>query len=94
MLAGLVEEVKTLHTQVTVELPQDLMESVHKTHGLCKYVGAENLRQALEEAETCLKTEQENWPKYQQQLLLAIEQLIRWDKESQWLERLNEIELN
>jgi two-component system sensor histidine kinase BarA len=90
MLSGLIEEAKTLHIQVTNELPQDLIETVHKTHGLCKYVGAESLRQALEEAETCLKTDQHNWPKYQQPLLRAIEQLLSWDKESQWQEQLNE----
>ncbi len=94
MLTGLIEEVKTLHTHVSKELPQDLIETVHKTHGLCKYVGAENLRQALEEAETCLKTDQQNWPKYQQPLLHAIEQLISWDKESQWQEQLDELALD
>ncbi|OUR66987.1 hypothetical protein A9Q73_06385 [Bermanella sp. 47_1433_sub80_T6] len=70
------------------------MEAVHKTHGLCKYVGAEALRQALEEAETCLKTGCDRWPECQRNLLQAMEQLMNWDKQSQWLEQLNELALD
>ena len=94
MLLGLISEARFLQEKIKTEQPQDLLEIVHKTHGLCKYVGAENLRQALESAETCLKTTSETWPSCQQALVAAIEELLSWDKESQWLERLNEIELN
>ncbi|MEH6343697.1 MAG: response regulator [Bermanella sp.] len=94
MLLGLISEARFLQEKMKTEKPQNLLEIVHKTHGLCKYVGAENLRLALESAEICLKTTGDTWPSCQQALQAAIEELLSWDKESQWLERLNEIELN
>ncbi len=94
MLLGLISEARFLQEKMKTEQPQDLLEIVHKTHGLCKYVGAENLRLALESAEICLKITGDTWPSCQQALQAAIEELLSWDKESQWLERLNEIELN
>lgn len=94
MLLGLISEARFLQEKMKTEQPQDLLEIVHKTHGLCKYVGAENLRLALESAEICLKTTSDIWPSCQQALQAAIEELLSWDKESQWLDRLNEIELN
>ncbi len=94
MLSGLIDEVKGLHERVLDDDSQNLVEAVHKTHGLCKYVGAEALRQALEEAETCLKTGCDRWPECQQNLLQAMEQLMNWDKQSQWLEQLNELALD
>ena len=94
MLLGLINEVTSLQEQVSGDVGQSLMEAVHKAHGLCKYVGAETLRQALEDAETCLKTGAERWPERQQTLLQAIEQVLNWHQQSQWLEQLDELALD
>ena len=94
MLLGLISEARFLQEKIKTDEPKNLLEVVHKTHGLCKYVGAENLRTALDSAETCLKTQCESWPICKQNLTQAIQELLSWDKESQWLERLDEIELN
>jgi HPt (histidine-containing phosphotransfer) domain-containing protein len=59
-----------------------LIEPIHKLHGLCKYVGAEHLRHCVEGAELCLKTDCEQWPQYQQELLIAIEKIKQWQKEN------------
>jgi len=94
MLLGLISEARFLQERIKTDDPKDLLEVVHKTHGLCKYVGAESLRVALDNAETCLKTQCESWPACKQNLSQCIKDLLNWDKESQWLERLDEIEHN
>lgn len=87
MLHGLILETQQL-TPLVASLQADaLLEPIHKLHGLSRYVGAEELRDALNTAETCLKTDIQNWPKHKKNLLSAMEAVITWGKENPWLEK-------
>ncbi|MGR6872943.1 response regulator [Pseudomonas sp. HK3] len=82
MLIGLIKELTDI-TPLVLNAERDaLIEPIHKLHGLCKYVGAEHLRHCVEGAELCLKTDCEQWPQYQQELLIAIEEIKQWQKEN------------
>ena len=82
MLAGLIKEVKALLPLIQSASKDELIEPVHKLHGLCKYVGAEHLRHCVEGAELCLKTHCEQWPQYQTELLIAIEEVLHWQEQN------------
>jgi len=91
MLHGLIIETQQLAPLVASLQADMLLEPIHKLHGLSRYVGAEELRDALHSAETCLKTYSENgskdWPKQKKNLLSAMEAVINWGKENPWLEK-------
>jgi two-component system sensor histidine kinase BarA len=75
MLKGLLDECEQLHP-VLLNLPADqLREPVHKLHGLCKYVGAPTLLNALEVAENCLITDCADWVEKRNLLIQAIKEL-------------------
>lgn len=82
MLIGLIKELTDLTPLLINGKKEALIEPIHKLHGLCKYVGAEHLRRCVEGAELCLKTHCEQWPQYQQELLLAIEEVQQWQTEN------------
>ncbi|MFT5592469.1 MAG: two-component system sensor histidine kinase BarA [Oceanicoccus sp.] len=82
MLIGLIKELNDITPLIINAEKEALMEPIHKLHGLCKYVGAEHLRHCVEGAELCLKTHCEQWPQYQQELLLAIEEIKQWQQEN------------
>jgi len=82
MLIGLVEDVTQIKPLVESASPAELIEPIHKLHGLCKYVGAEHLKKCVEEAELCLKTQQEDWPEVKENLLLAITEVQEWQQEN------------
>lgn len=77
MLQGLVSEIHTLKPMLEQAQAQALIEPIHKLHGLCRYVGATELQQALQYAETQLKTEPQFWQDGKQQLLRAIEDFLQ-----------------
>jgi two-component system sensor histidine kinase BarA len=82
MLAGLIEELTELTPLIKHASKDELVEPIHKLHGLCKYVGAEHLRHCVEGVELCLKTDCEQWPQYQEELLIAIEEIHQWQQKS------------
>jgi len=82
MLAGLIKEIEQLTPLLKHASKEELIEPVHKLHGLCKYVGAEHLRHCVEGAELCLKTHCEQWPEYQNELLIAIEEVLDWQTQN------------
>ncbi len=84
MMAGLLLEVKQLKPAIATRAPGQLIEPIHKLHGLCRYVGAPRLRAALEAAETCLKTSSDQWFVYKPALLKAIKDIEEWAMEHDW----------
>lgn len=86
MLQGLIDEAAELLKLITdTSLAEsEALEAVHKLHGLSKYVGVGQLRQALEDAETCLKIECEKWPQENEKLQQAIKELINWNEDYPW----------
>lgn len=77
MLHGLVSEIHTLKPMLQQAQAEALIEPIHKLHGLCRYVGAAELQQALQYAETQLKTEPHKWPDSQRLLLQAIDEFLQ-----------------
>jgi len=76
MLQGLVDECEQLRPKLLSENPPQLREPVHKLHGLCKYVGAPMLQKTLEIAETCIKTDGQDWMEKRDLLLEALDQFL------------------
>ncbi|EAT10741.1 response regulator [Bermanella marisrubri] len=76
MLNGLVSEIHTLKPMLEQAQAEALIEPIHKLHGLCRYVGAQELQQALQYAETQLKTEPQYWQDGKDNLLRAIEDFL------------------
>lgn len=82
MLNGLIDELSAIKPLIKHTKTDELIEPIHKLHGLCKYVGAEYLLRCVEGAEMCLKTHCEQWPQYQQELLVAIEEVMQWQQQN------------
>lgn len=82
MLEGLISEIKLLKPIIQQQNKENLVEPIHKLHGLCKYVGAEHLRQCVESAELCLKTDCGQWPQYKEELLAAFEEIFQWHQQN------------
>ncbi|GAA6134477.1 response regulator [Oceaniserpentilla sp. 4NH20-0058] len=82
MLLGLVDEITVIKPLIDSGQTDDLIEPIHKLHGLCKYVGARHLRDCVEKAELCLKTHSEQWPEFKENLLLAIIEVQEWQKQN------------
>ena len=82
MLIGLIKELNQLTPLIRNADKAELIEPIHKLHGLCKYVGAEHLRHCVEGAELCLKTHCEQWPQYQEELLIAIDEVLQWQQQN------------
>lgn len=75
MLQGLMDECESLRPKLLSDSPDMLREPVHKLHGLCRYVGAPTLQKTVEIAETCLKTQGDDWNEKRDLLLNAMDQL-------------------
>lgn len=80
MLVGLIKEASAITSMLDSANIQLLIEPIHKLHGLCKYVGAQHLRECVEQAELCLKTHPQEWFKHKENLLLAIQEVQEWQK--------------
>lgn len=90
MLQGLLDEIERVKPIIHAQEGAQLIEPVHKLHGLCRYVGVPKLRAAVEAAETCLKTDCAQWFIYRPALLQAIADVERHVTESNWQEQLVE----
>lgn len=84
MLQGLMDEIERLKPILHAQKGEQLIEPVHKLHGLCRYVGVPKLRAAVEAAETCLKTDCAQWFTYRPALLQAIEDVEHYVEEVDW----------
>jgi two-component system sensor histidine kinase BarA len=83
MAQGLISEAQNLLAILNSDVePEILLEPIHKIHGLCKYVGAKDLLEQLDKAETALKTNINQWKKTRPELLHAIENLLRFTQEN------------
>lgn len=88
MLQGLLEEITRLKPVLVAKEGNQLIEPVHKLHGLCRYVGVPKLRAAVEAAETCLKTDCAQWFTYRPALLQSMEDVERYAQDVNWQEQL------
>ncbi len=88
MLRGLLAEMERVKPLIHAQEPDQLIEPVHKLHGVCRYVGVPKLRAAVEAAETCLKTDCAQWFIYRPALLQAISDLEEQISQQDWLNDL------
>lgn len=91
MLQGLVDECEQLRPKLLSENPPQLREPVHKLHGLCKYVGAPMLQKTLEMAETCIKTDGQDWMEKRDLLLEALDQFLNAFQSMESLDQSEEV---
>ena len=79
MAAGLLDEAEAiLPLLLNCKDAEELLEPVHKLHGLCKYVGAARLLNTLGEAETQLKTNNNDWKAITLELSETIKELLQF----------------
>jgi two-component system sensor histidine kinase BarA len=83
MAQGLISEAQNLLTVLNSNAESAiLLEPIHKIHGLCKYVGAKDLLEQLDKAETVLKTDIGNWNNVAPNLINAIESLVAFTQDN------------
>ena len=91
MVQGLIEEAALMLPIIESTADYNLLlEPIHKLHGLCKYVGAHDLLNALDNAETELKVNTGNWNEVSNKLIITIQVLLKFQVENpDWVEIAN-----
>ena len=91
MVEGLIEEAALILPIIESTADYNLLlEPIHKLHGLCKYVGAHDLLNALDNAETELKVNTGNWNEVSNKLIITIQVLLKFQIENpDWVEIVN-----
>jgi len=83
MAQGLISEAQNLLPILNSNVESAiLLEPIHKIHGLCKYVGAKDLLDQLDKAESVLKTDIDNWENTAPNLIIAIENLVDYSQKN------------
>lgn len=65
-----------------------LLERVHKLHGATRYCGVPELQQTAEKMETALKRKSDDVEACYEELIAAIEQVLRWADYNNWQKAL------
>ncbi|WP_396589001.1 response regulator [Bermanella sp. R86510] len=77
MLRGVIQEIQDIIPKIETLSPEELIEPIHKLHGSCRYVGGQELQQALQYAETQLKTSPQDWLECKPGLILTMQDFLR-----------------
>ncbi|UZE97124.1 response regulator [Alkalimarinus alittae] len=88
LLEHLVPDLEAIQTFFEDGDREALLERVHKLHGATRYCGVPELQETAERMEAALKQKSDNLEAHYEDLIEAIEQVLRWADYNNWQKAL------